>query len=553
MKMQAILDNGRPKSEIELACIRRQIGDLRTGHERGLVWDEDEAQRNIKFFSLLRHWKGEFARKPMTPEPWQEECVIAPLFGWYRERSRKSGGLRRFRTAYIEIPRKNGKTTIASGLGNQGLIADQEPGAEVYAAATKRDQANILFSDAQQTLGARLLQKVKIYKGSLTFPALNSSFKPLSSDYNSLDGLNLHRGIVDELHAHKERHLWDVLLTAMGARRHPMLIAITTAGFDRSSVCWEQHQYVEKICNGLIDDSYFGFITQAEQKDDWTDPAVWWKANPNLGISLKEDYLKDLCTNAREFPEQENNFRRKHLDQWTEQAVRWLPMRLWDECGETFDPKELVGKRCWAGLDLANTRDVNAFVLVFPMGQGRYRVLCHFWIPEDPIDKRAEQDRRQVDAWASKGMIDKTPGNTTDYATIVENIMALSKVYRIEEIGYDPYGPANVVAQMLQAAGMPLSKLTEFRQTLMNFTGPCKELERLIVSKKIEHGGNEVLRWMASNATVKPDTNDNIRPDKGKSADKIDGIVALLMALGRIIEGEHGKESVYENRGVLSL
>jgi len=540
MALQALEDDERPKSEIERAAIRRQMEDLRTGHQRGLVWDEDEAQRNVKFFGLLRHWKGEWARKPMDLANWQEHLVIAPMFGWMREMKRAQGGVRRFQTAYIEIPRKNGKTTIASGIGNQGLIADGEAGAEVYAAATKRDQAMILFTDAKQTIGPKLTHLVKPLRGSIVCNRLNSTFQPLSSDYDSLDGLNIHRAIVDELHAHKNRHLWDVLLTGMGARRQPMIAAITTAGFDKSSICWEQHTYTERILQyGFQDDSHFGFVACAEQKDDWTDPQTWWKANPNLGISLKKSYLEDLCRKAMEFPDAQNNFRRKHLDQWTEQEVRWLPMEMWRRCAGAVNEEELYGRRCWVGLDLASTRDVNALVLVFPTGEGSYKVLPYFFIPKEPHDKRGEQDRRQVKNWASKGVIEETEGNTTDYQYVVNRIMDLSMKFDIQEIAYDPHGPANVVVQMLQAAGFDYEKLIEFRQTLMNFTGPCKHLEKLLASRKIEHGGNPVLEWMAGNVTVRPDSNDNIRPDKGKSSDKIDGIVALLMALGRIIEGEH--------------
>lgn len=553
ISLQELLDEKRPKSELERSVIHRQISDLQTGHERGLIWDEEEAQRNVKFFSLLRHWKGEWSRKPMDLAPWQEHLVIAPLFGWFREKKRSEGGLRRFQTAYIEIPRKNGKTTIASGIGNQGLIADGESGAEVYSAATKRDQAMILFKDAQQTIGPKLKPLVKPLRGSTICERLNSSFQPLSSDYDSLDGLNVHRAIVDEVHAHKTRHLWDVILTGMGARRQPMIVGITTAGFDKSSICWELHSYTQKILQfGFHDDSQFGFISCAEDKDDWTDPQTWWKANPNMGISLKHDYLADLCRKASEFPEAQNNFRRKHLNQWTEQDVRWLPMDLWRQCAGNVNKEELRGKRCWAGLDLASTRDVNSLVLVFPMGEGVYKVLPFYFIPKDPHDKRGEQDRRQLKNWSSKGLIEETEGNTTDYQYIVDRIMGLSMQFDIQEIAYDPHGPANVVIQMLQSAGLSYSKLVEFRQTLMNFTGPCKHLEKLISSRKLEHGGDPVLEWMAGNVTVKPDSNDNIRPDKGKSSDKIDGIVALLMALGRIIEGEYEhRPSVSEMLGFI--
>ncbi|HUY89271.1 MAG TPA: terminase large subunit [Pirellulales bacterium] len=275
--LDGLLNEPRPRSTIERLAIERQINDLRHGHERGLVWDEGEVQRVLDFFSKLVHWKGEWAGRPLTPAPWQEHCILAPLFGWFRESKRSKGGLRRFRTAYVEVPRKNGKTTLASGIANQGLIADLEQGAEVYAAAVKRDQANILFKDAQQTLGPSLKGLVERYTGSITCPRLNSSFKPLSSDYSSTDGLNIHRVVVDELHAHKTRDLFDVLLTSMGARRQPLLCSISTSGFNRSSICWEQREEARNILEGHKEnDAFFGFVATIDPGDDWTDPATWW-------------------------------------------------------------------------------------------------------------------------------------------------------------------------------------------------------------------------------------------------------------------------------------
>lgn len=540
LALDGLLKEPRPKSAIERLSIERQIVDLRTGHKRGLVWDEDEAVRNVRFFSLLKHYKGtRWAGRPLTPEAWQEHCILAPLFGWYREASRAKGGVRRFRTGYVEIPRKNGKTTIASGLANQGLIADGEPGAEVYAAATKRDQATILFRDAQQTLGPKLRKVVKLFKNSIVFPQSNSTFQPLSSDYNSLDGLNTHRAVIDELHAHKTRDLFDVLLTSTGARQHPMILAITTAGFDRSSICWEQREEVRNILEGHKEnDAYFGFVSTTDKDDDWTDPEVWWKANPNLRISLEESTLADECKTAVDSPAAENNFRRKHLNQWTEQAVRWLSMHAWDACDGEVDREELRGRECWAGLDLASTRDVNSLVLVFPFEGGRYKLLPFFWVPEDAKDERGRQDRTQVMNWASKGLIKKTEGDTVDYSAIAEDLMVLSSEFNIQMLGFDPWGPAAAFVQILQAEGFPYDKLKAYRQNISMMAAPTKEFERLVLSGKLDHGGNPVLRWMASNVSVKADSSDNLKPDKAKSADKIDGIVASIMALGLAMSEE---------------
>lgn len=540
-------------SAIETLCVQRQMADLQSATERGLVWDEDEAARNVKFCSLMKHWKGSKAGLGFVPEVWQEECIIAPLFGWYREKKRSEGGVRRFTTAYIEVPRKNGKTFLASAIANQGLIADMERGAEVYSAATKRDQANILFKDAKLTLTGDIKRAVKILKGSITCPALQSTFVPLSSDYNSLDGLNIHRAVIDELHAHKTRDLWDVLQTGMGARKHPMIVAITTAGYDRSTICWEMHETSSKILSGeKADDSMFAYIACAEPDDDWTDPRIWWKANPNLGISIYENNLADLTRQAVESPSSENNFRRKHLNQWTEQSVRWIPMQLWDECGGDIELDELYGEKCWAGLDLASTRDVNSLVLVFPRPGGRYVLLPYFWVPEEAKDERGKYDRTQVMNWASREwmgrpMIRKTAGNTTDYNCIAEDIIALSKRFEIEQIAYDPWSPAVAFVQTLQDMGFELDKLTEFRQTIGNFAGPTAEFYKLIVSRRLVHGGNPVLRWMAGNVAVKEDPSGNVRPDKGKSSDKIDGIVASIMGLAGAITDERADVWQYES------
>ncbi|HEX6960836.1 MAG TPA: terminase TerL endonuclease subunit, partial [Lacipirellula sp.] len=399
----------------------------------------------------------------------------------------------------------------------------------------------------------KLKSRVEVYKNSIVCPANNSSFQPLSSDYNSLDGLNIHRGVIDELHAHKTRDLYDVLLTAMGARQHPLLAAITTAGFDRSSICWEQREEVRNIIEGhKQNDAYFGFIATTDAGDDWRDPAVWWKANPNLGISLKQDYLTDLCQTAKDSPAAENNFRRKHLDEWTEQAVRWLSMSAWDACAGEIDREELRGRQCWAGLDLASTRDVNSLVLIFPFEGGRYKLLPFFWTPEDSKDERGNNDRTQVMNWAAKRLIKTTEGNTVDYAAIAEDVMQLGAEFEIQQLAFDPWGPAAAFVQILQSAGFPAEKLLSFRQNISTFAAPTKEFERLVLAGRIEHGGNPVLRWMAGNVSVKADSGDNIKPDKSKSADKIDGIVASIMALG-LAMGNTDTDSVYSSRGLITL
>lgn len=538
--------DGRPRSALEASCIERQRADLLKGNERGLVWREDAAANAVRFFGLLRHWKGKFAGRPLNLEPWQEELCIAPLFGWYRE-----DGRRRFTIGYDEEPRKNGKTTKAAGIALQGTVADGEQGAETYAAATKRDQACILFDDAKNMVrqSPALLKRLKLWQFSITCPGLNGSFKPLSADHNSLHGLNVHRAVVDEVHSHKTRDLWDVIRTATAARRNPLVFGITTAGYDRSSICWELHERSRAILEGHThDDGFFAFIACADPEDDPFDPATWRKANPNFGISIEPEYLADEAARAKDSASYENTFRRLHLNQWTEQAVRWLPMHLWDANKDEFTEDDLEGQECWGGLDLASTRDVTALVLVF-RHEGGYRLLPYFWVPEDVDDQRSDRDRRQVMNWSSKGLVRKTPGNVTDYAFVRADIERLAKKFHIMEIAFDPWQAMETALEL----GREGIEMTEFRQGFANFAEPTKEFERLCVSRKLRHNANPVLRWMAGNVSVRTDPSGNIRPDKGNSSDKIDGIVAAIMAIGRAIQSEGSSVYEREGRGFVAL
>lgn len=544
-----LLNDGRPRSEFELLCIERQRKDLLHGHERGLQWDEQAAQDVIALFKMMRHWKGKFAGRPILLEPWQDHCMIAPLFGWKR-----ADGTRRFRTSYKELPRKTGKTTIEAGIAIQGLLADDEQGAEVYTTATKREQANICFRDVKNCIGPVLKKYVTIHMHSVFNPRTQGFIQPLSSDYNTLDGLNVSRAIVDEVHAHKTRDFWDVIDSATGSRDQPMLSAITTAGFDRSTICWELRERLRKIVSGDEEnDAFFGFLTTLDDGDDWADESVWWKANPNLNVSRSIEDLRDKFANCRDSATAENNFRRKYLNQWTEQSVRWLPMHVWDECGGKSLASDLIGRKCWAGLDLASTRDVNSLVLVFPLDDGHVRLLPFYWVPRGAHDDSNHRDRTQVMNWAARGLIETTDGDTTDYSVIEEAIVSLRSRYDMQGLAFDPWGPAGPMVQSLTRQGMPEKDFFfDFRQTIGNFAAPTKKLEELLISRKLEHGGDAVLRWMAGNVCVYQDCNANIRPDKAKSADKIDGIVASIMALGLWML-KPAQPGPFSNMGIFSV
>lgn len=537
--LDQLLRDGRARSEIELKVIRRQMDDLTHGHERGLVWDEEEAARACAFFPLLQHWKGPTAGQPFALEPWQEHCIIAPLLGWYRGRTRAEGGVRRFRQAYIEVPRKNGKTILASGIGNFGFIADRESGGEIYSAATMRDQAKILWHDAAKTLGRGLKPLVVSTREAHQFPALNAVFRPLSSDHNSLDGLNPHFALIDELHAHKDRGLYDVLESALGARSQPLLLAITTAGFNRSGICFQQRQIVLRMLAGTEMDHYFGFISTLDDGDDWTDPAIWRKANPNLGISINQETLADLCKTAQQEPQAENNFRCKRLNQWVEQELRWMPMELWAACEGTESPAQLVGslrgRDCFIAIDLASTRDLASVGAVFPPSTNSepWKCLVWSWCPSEGASRRDEQDRQSYKGWVGK-WITATDGNSIDQLAIRGHLKWMRDQFKVRLVGADPWNMDEMFQQLIRE-GWPEEMLCKYGQSVSNYNEPMQRLLELVRDRKFAHGGNPVLDWAFGNLSVKTDHNGNIKPDKGKSQDKIDPACAVLMGLGLAI------------------
>lgn len=511
-------------------------------------FDERAAQAVVVFFEkVLRHTKGEWHGQPFRLMPWQRE-ILRTLFGWKRE-----DGTRRYRTAYIEVPRKNGKSSLAAGVALYLLFADGEPGAEIYSAAADRDQAAIVFETAKEMVEASpiLLQHAEIYKRSIVVTSTHSVYRVLSAEAYTKHGINAHGIIFDELHAQPDRELWDVLTTSTGARRQPLTVAITTAGYDRESICWEIHEYARQVRDGIIqDDSFFPCIIAADPEDDWLDPAVWARANPGLGVTVKMEYLEQEAQRARLMPAYQNTFRRLHLNQWVQQETRWLPLEAWDACDLPVDAKELEGKECYGGLDLASTIDVAAFVLVFPpTSEGEpYRVLAFFWIPREHMIERSRKDRVPYDTWVRQGLITATEGDVIDYGRIVSDIDSLGERYHIREIAFDRWG-AFQISQQLEAAGFTM---VGFGQGFASMSAPTKELLRLVLDRKIAHGGHPVLRWMADNVVVRQDPAGNVKPDKQKSREKIDGIVALIMALDRAIR-HRGQKSVYEERGIIVL
>jgi phage terminase large subunit-like protein len=525
---------------VRVAC-ERHLADLTSATGSGFRFDRAAAQHAIDFFGFLRHSKGEWAGQTFELAPWQV-FVVGCLFGW-----QQSDGLRRFRTAYCAVPRKNGKSTLSAGIGLYLLVSDGEQGAEIYSAATSRDQARIVFDEAKRMVGSSpaLQRRVGILINNLHVAATTSRFMPLSSDASTMDGLNVHGAIIDELHAHRNRHVVDVLETATGARRQPLLFEITTAGYDRHSICFEHHDYSIKVLEGTVpDDSWFAFIAAADEDDDWSAPEVWRKANPNFGLSVKEDDLARKAEKAIALPGAQNAFRRMHLNEWTEQAERWIDVAAWDACDGLIDLDQLRGRPCFGGLDLSTTTDVTALAWVFPPkdDDDLWQVLSRYFVPADNLRKRAERDRVPYDLWAAQGFIEATPGNVVDYGAIEQRILADSALFQVREIAYDPWN-ATHIALRLQEEG---AAMVEFRQGFRSMAAPTRELEKLIVSKKLAHGGNPVTRWMAANVAVAQDPAGNLKPAKDKSTERIDGIVALIMAIGRALVVQEEPQPSYQ-------
>lgn len=515
---------------------------------RGFWFDAEEAERVVRFIEEnCRHHKGEWAGQPLTLEDWQKDDVIRPLFGWKR-----ADGTRRFRTAYIEIPRKNGKSEIGAAVGTLLAFADDEPGAEVYASATKEDQAKIVWGTAKEMVkqSPELREYVTIRRKTLSCEELGSKFEPLGSDSDTLDGLNVHGNIVDEMHAHKDGHLLNVLVTATGARRQPLTFIITTAGvYNPESPGWEQHEYAVRVLEGAIeDDSYFAYIAAADEADDFTDPETWRKANPNLGVSVKEDYLAEQCRAAENKPSYLNTFLRYHLNRWVEQTERWIPVEAWNACDATpIALESLRGRTTYGALDLSTKLDITALTLALPAADGFFDLLFRFWVPEALVEQRArEKQLPDYSAWVRDGWLKATPGNVIDYDFIREEVKSLASVVTLKELGFDPWN-ATQLATQLSGDGLTL---VEMRQGPRTLSEPSKEFEKLVVARKVRHGGHPVMRWMVSNAVIRRDANDNIAPDKRSASGKIDGVVSTIMALGRAIVQPALVASVYETRGI---
>ena len=510
-------------------------------------FDAARADHAVNFIEQLKHTKGEWAGKRFKLMDWQKD-IVRQLFGTLNE-----DGHRQYRMCYIELPRKNGKSTLSAAIALYLLFADGEMGAEIYSAANDRGQASLVFNEAasmtrqQPTLMG--LCKIIDSQKRIAYYRNNSFYSAISAEAYSKFGYNAHGIIYDELHASPDRELWDVLTTSTGARRQPLVVVITTAGYDRNSICWEQHDYACRVRDGIIDDPTFLPVIYAAPDDaDWKDEEVWHACNPALGAFRSIEEMRTLANKAKETPAIEMTFRRLYLNQWTASVERWMPMDHWDACSGQVDSERLRGHDCYAGLDLSATTDLTALWLVFPDGE-EYDALGHFWIPAETMREKERRDRVPYSTWVRQGYITATEGNVIDYASIQAMLEALADRYHICEVAFDRWG-ATKLSQSLTDAGFVM---VPFGQGFASMSPPTKELMNLVLGRKIRHGGNPVLRWNVDNLVVRQDPAGNLKPDKEKSTQRIDGAVALIMGLDRAARHAQGVRSVYEERGFDSL
>jgi phage terminase large subunit-like protein len=521
-----------PACRWTIAAAERQLADLQRAQSDEWPWvfDITKAERPCEFIVLLPHIKGKWARERrlIELEPWQ--CfIVTTVFGWVH----RSTGLRRYREAYIEVPRKNGKSALSSGIALYMLSADGEHGAEVYSAATTRDQARIVFDDAK-AMAERLPELrthlgVAIMKHSITVAATASKFTPLAAEASTQDGLNVHCAVIDELHAHKKRDLYDVIDTARGAREQSLLWLITTAGTDRSGICYERRTHVTKVLdNVMTDPTMFGIIYSIDEKDDPFDRSTWAKANPNWLVSVLPDDMEAAARKAEGMPSALNNFLTKRLNVWVNGGESpWIAMKAWELCA---NPKlqlaDFAGEQCWMGLDLAQKKDFAALCLAFKR-DGQWFVFIRLYLNELAV---SESGNAHLSGWARAGYVQVTDGDITDFDVLADDMRSYCRQFDVQEIAFDPALSMYFAGKLIEE-GLPL---VEIAQRALFFTPPLIQVENLVLEKKLQHDGNPVMSWMVSNVVVKVSKFNELRsPTKERAENKIDGPMAMLMALGR--------------------
>ena len=520
---------------VKQAC-KRQIEDVKrfSGKNSPFYFDQTVASKPCKFIELLPHIKGPKAGQPIMLEPWQI-FILTTIYGWLNQH-----GSRRFRRVYIEVPRGNGKSALSSGVGLFMLCADGEGGAEVYSFATTRDQAKIVFGDAQQmarrTSGLKTYFGVEVNAHNINVIKTASKFEALSAEGSTLDGLNTHFACIDELHAHKTRAVYDVVETSIGKRAQSLLWVITTAGSNRAGICYEVRGFVLKVLGGgAVDESQFGIVYGLDDGDDWASESSLVKANPNWGVSVMPDVLIALQAKAMSMASAANNFRTKHLNDWVNADTAWMDMRAWDSCADkTLDPSQFEGERAIISLDLASKVDIAAKITLHERvieGKTHYYCFGQYYLPKDTVE---QGQNSQYQGWENEGLLTVTQGAVIDFELIEDDLLSECSRYDVAEVPYDPFQATQLSTRMM-AQGVPM---VEMRPTVLNFSEPMKQLGALVLQRRLHHNGDPVLGWMMSNVVCHVDAKDNIYPRKERPENKIDGAVALIMALGRALNGE---------------
>lgn len=516
----------------------------------GYRFDAEAADRGVAFFNeFVRHFKGRWAGQPLRLEPWQLR-PLRRLLGWKRP-----DGTRRYRKMHWEVARKNGKSLMASGIALYGLFGDQEPGAEVYSAAVDKDQAEITFGDAKRMVLAspELMAVASVYKYAIVFNLTGSSYKPLSKESRNKDGLNIHMVVRDELHQWSDRDFLEKLDTASAARTQPITATFTTAGDDLESLWGEEHEYALSIARGdVVRDDYLPVIYRVELDQDWRDPAVWRLANPNWGVSVSPDYIREQYEEACRKPAMIPGFQRYHLNRLAARASQWMNMEAWDACPDLPGEDELAEAPCWIGVDLSSKIDTTAVVRVHRLPGGRFAVVPRIYVPEAGLEERERRERVPYRAWVQAGAVRATPGNVVDYTVLQADIMADAAEFKVQEVCYDPFN-AGQFEQDLQREGVTT---VEVQQTMRNLNAPTKELLNLVLERRLLHGRHPALRWQVSNAMAIEDSKGNLMLSKrhsgGRNRRRIDAAAATVTAMARAMVGEDGG-CVYDTRGVTVL
>lgn len=535
------------RSGKQLAChwvrqaVERYYKDLDTAIEKGWYFDRQAAERVIKFCERLKHVKGALAGEYLTLEPWQA-FVLWNLYGF----KMSATGKRRFREAYVSVAKKNGKTTLAAPLSLYAGIADKEGGAEVYYVAKVRDQAKICFESAKRMVEHSDLRKICVVtRDAIAYEPLGATFQALSSEANNTEGKSSHFVVLDEYHTHPTDEVYDLMQNSIVSRSQPMLFIITTAGRNLSYPCYAYEQTMRQMLNGVIEaDRNFAIIYTLDDPSEVHDERMWIKANPCLDKSLPIEQLREQYKQMINAPYKESNILTKHFNMWVDAPTVWIPDRAWTSIQSEVPISELAGCRCIAALDLASVNDYSALCLLFNE-RGRYQFLWRFYIPEDKYKNRYELQRENanIEAWVRQGHVVVTPGNVTDYDYILADIEELGERYDIQCLAYDPWNSASVAAKLVERG----VTIQPFTQTIGNYAFPMKEFERIVGLGIVDHYDNPVARWMLSNVVVREDANGNKRPDKAKSSEKIDGIVAAIMALGQFLSDRGESESIYNS------